>query len=550
MIDVLPDGVSFAGNVQENGSATVNYSYNATMKTITFTPDAIAAGAQTVLSFDVIVDDDSQGKFIVNTAILDDNGKETPMPDGGVQIDEGEAAPIVNKSASVTTAKVGDTFTYTITAKNGNKATAAWQNVVLTDTLPTGVKLVGGVYVNNEFALYHLSGNALSVLAGDLEPGESANITFDVQVLENAVGTTITNTASLDGDNGHGTATDKGVTIPDTAEQPDVNTNFYVTKEVDKTVVNVGSGISADRKRATFTITVGNDSNQTWKRVILKDTLDTTLVTPVLKNNVYVDGVLNSKWSFRSKVFTLELGDIAPNEKRVVKITVEFKTDASGKTYTNLAAATGDNGSASGRSPEIEVVSSGSSGTPVLTDIHYQLFGGYADGLWRPNDRVSLQEACTVVYRLIANGGNTWLPRGTTTVPKYKYDIPEEAKYFVSIGVLPASAFDTTRMDEGDDYEINYAISKNGYLRIWAASGQLNSLVAYATRTNIGLSGDVSRLTFAKAICQITGRDTSPDVSGYSGSYRTWADAPSYVVTEVSHEHDFIMDSDRNEYWI
>ena len=547
VIDVLPDGVSFAGNVQENGSATVNYSYNATMKTITFTPDAIAVGAQTVLSFDVIVDDGSQGKFIVNTAILDDNGKETPMPDGGVQIDEGEAAPIVNKTASVTTANVGDTFTYTITAKNGNKATAAWKNVVMTDTLPTGVKLVGGVYINNEFALYHLSGNALSVLVGDLEPDESAEITFDVQVLESAAGTTITNTASLDGDNGHGTATDKGVTIPDTAEQPDDATAFYVNKEVDKTVVNVGSGVSTDRKRATFTITVGNDSNQIWKRVVLKDTLDTTLVTPVLKNNVYVDGVLNNKWSFQNKVFTLELGDIGPNEKRVVKITVEFKTDAGGKTYTNLAAATGDNGSASGRSPEIEVVSSG---TPVLTDIHYQLFGGYADGLWRPNDRVSLQEACTVVYRLIANGGNTWLPRGTTTVPKYEYSIPEEAKYFVSIGVLPASAFDTTRMDEDDDYEINYTISKNGYLRIWAASGQLNSLVAYATRTNIGLSGDVSRLTFAKAICQITGRDISPDVSGYSGNLRTWADAPSSVVTEVSHEHDFIMDSDRNEYWI
>ncbi len=91
-----------------------------------------------------------------------------------------------------------------------------------------------------------------------------------MQVLESAAGTTITNTASLDGDNGHGTATDN-------------NANFYVTKEVDKTVVNVGSGVSADRKRATFTITVGNDSNQMWKRVILKDTLDTTLVTPVLK---------------------------------------------------------------------------------------------------------------------------------------------------------------------------------------------------------------------------------------------------------------------------
>ena len=81
-------------------------------------------------------------------------------------------------------------------------------------------------------------------------------------------------------------------------------------------------------------------------------------------------------------------------------------------------------------------------------------------------------------------------------------------------------------MDEGDDYEINYTISKNGYLRIWATSGQINTLVAYAAKTNIGLSGDVSRLTFAKAICQITGRDTSPDVSGYSGNLRTWADAP------------------------
>ena len=105
-------------------------------------------------------------------------------------------------------------------------------------------------------------------------------------------------------------------------------------------------------------------------------------------------------------------------------------------------------------------------------------------------------------------------------------------------------------MNEGDDYEINMDISKNGYLRIWATSGQLNTLVSYVTKTNAGLSGDVSRLTFAKVICQLTGRDTSPDVSGYSGNLRTWADAPSSVVTEVSHEHDFIMDRARNEYWI
>lgn len=68
--------------------------------------------------------------------------------------------------------------------KNGNKATAAWKNVMMTDA-PIGVKLVvGGVYVNNEFALYHLSGNVCAVwpLWVISNRSESAEITFDVQV--------------------------------------------------------------------------------------------------------------------------------------------------------------------------------------------------------------------------------------------------------------------------------------------------------------------------------------------------------------------------------
>ena len=187
-----------------------------------------------------------------------------------------------------------------------------------------------------------------------------------------------------------------------------------------------------------------------------------------------------------------------------------------------------------------------------MTDIHYQLFNGYGDGNWRPGDRISLQEACTVAYRLIANGGNTWLERGTVTVPDYEYTIPEEAKYFVSIGVLPASVFDTTQMTEDTDYEVNYEITENGYLRIWATAAQLNTLVKYVTGTNAGVSGDVSRLTFAEVICQLTGRDTSPDTMGYSGNIQYYPDVASSVdlVTEVSHEHDYMLDADGNEYWI
>ena len=68
----------------------------------------------------------------------------------------------------------------------------------------------------------------------------------------------------------------------------------------------------------------------------------------------------------------------------------------------------------------------------------------------------------------------------------------------------------------------------------------------------IHVSGDVSRLTFAKVICQLTGRDTSPDTAGYSGNIQYFPDVTSSVdlVTEVSHEHDYMLDADGNEYWI
>ena len=467
-----------------------------------------------------------------------------------MQIDEGEAAPIVSKSANVTEAEVGDIIAYTITMKNGDKATAPWRNVVAYDTLPAGAQFIGNVYLDGKIALHKLSGNALSVLVGDLAAGESMTVTFDVQVLDEAAGTTLQNSVNVSGDNGSGTATDDGVTVPEVEPQnPTDPTGFYVTKDVDKTVVNVSKGAADEQKTATFTITVGNNGKEMWKDVVLKDTLDTSVVTPVLQDNVYVDGVLNNKWSFADKVFTLELGDIAPGAFHEIKLTVQFKADAGGKTYVNYATGAGENGNATGQSPEVEIISSVDD--PV-TDIHYQLFNGYGDGNWRPGDRISLQEACTVAYRLIANGGNTWLERGTVTVPDYEYTIPEEAKYFVSIGVLPASVFDTTQMTEDTDYEVNYEITDKGYLRIWATAVQLNTLMKYVTGTDAGVSGDVSRLTFAKVICQLTGRDTSPDTTGYSGNIQYYPDVASSVdlVTEVSHEHDYMLDADGNEYWI
>ena len=142
VLDVIPEGVTYAGNVQKDGQATTEYSYDAALRTLTLTPYAIAPDTQVVYTFDVTVDEGMQGKLIVNTAVLHDGEDTTPLPDAGVQIDEGEADPVVTKTASVTEANVGDTISYEIIVKNGDHATAPWKNVVAYDTLPAGVKLV------------------------------------------------------------------------------------------------------------------------------------------------------------------------------------------------------------------------------------------------------------------------------------------------------------------------------------------------------------------------------------------------------------------------
>lgn len=64
----------------------------------------------------------------------------------------------------------------------------------------------------------NLRGNALSVLVGDLTTDESVVISFDVQVLDVAAGTTLQSSMNVAGDNGSSTATDDGVIAPE--EEP------------------------------------------------------------------------------------------------------------------------------------------------------------------------------------------------------------------------------------------------------------------------------------------------------------------------------------------
>lgn len=81
----------------------------------------------------------------------------------------------LTESVSPTTAKSGDTVTYTITYSNaGGDALSA----NLTDTLPAGVTLVAGSITGGGTA----SGSVITWALGSLAAGASASVSFQVKV--------------------------------------------------------------------------------------------------------------------------------------------------------------------------------------------------------------------------------------------------------------------------------------------------------------------------------------------------------------------------------
>ena len=531
--DVIPEYLSFvSGSVEEDGRASTNVSYDAGSKTLTLYADSIEPGESRVFTFKATVQDGAQGMYIVNTAVVSsDDRKDIQLPDTGVQIDSGNTAPYVTKSASVTEARPGDIFSYTVTVKNGADATAAWKNVILSDVLPTGVKLVSGsVTLNGKTVSYGIAGQAIEVTVGDLAVNEEAVISFEVRVLDSAAGTTVTNVAVAKGDNGEQTATDKGVIVPNPEDDDTDDTANKVTgsKNVDKTIVNTGD-------KVTYTITATNNTDEVWTGVQVYDVLDTSVLT-LIDDSIYINGVRylsgSGKWSFTDKQLVINLGDIETGKTVAVHFTVQFKNDAANSTYTNhatIVSTSHDNVYV--KAPEVYIAGGGGTGdTPnSYTEIHYKLFIGNDDGEWKPNADMRLDHMCLLGYRLMTDYYRSTLGNGSVTVPDSVKD--REAQFFISHGIISAA-----------EYETNTA----------ATQSQIYRILNYAVGAGLSSNGTstMSRASVASLICDLTGRDKTPNTNGLAVAY--FPDKGSYagLIDEVSNSHDYTLDSSGNETWI
>lgn len=93
-----------------------------------------------------------------------------------------------------------------------------------------------------------------------------------------------------------------------------------ITKTADKT-------IWAD-DYLTYTITITNNTSQTYATPIVKDVVDTNLVTFV-NESVTMDGAKaeTSEYSFEGNTLTINLKDLAPNGTSTITFQVAKKTE-------------------------------------------------------------------------------------------------------------------------------------------------------------------------------------------------------------------------------
>ena len=569
--DTLPDGLSFAANVKMNGTSTTNYSWDEDSRTIVMTAPSIEAGQAVTFSFDVTVDEGMQGKYVVNTAIVKgpDGQPDIPVSDPGTQIDPGTVEPFSSKTANKDKVNVGETVMYTVEVGNRSSATAAWKDVVITDTLPDGVRLLNSVSANGAPVAFTADNGVLTAKLGNIAPGETLKVRYEVLVLEEAAGTTLKNTVVLSGPGGSSTSK---VEVPvEVPEKPDNNDPLlpgekYINKDVNKTTVKVGPGVKAEDRRVTYTVKVGNDSSKkTWEDVVLTDVLDSSMVT-LISDSIHVDGVrLNSnQWARRDGVLTIELGDIQYGKEVEVRFDLEFKRDAGNKRYENIATATGTiDGQkvwASAAAPIVQVLDDG-----ITSDIHYGIFYGCADsqgnfsGEWQPNRNIYIYELATTAYRIMTNDSKNGLLQtsGKGYVSDYianHYSI--ETTAIVGAGILSSNEFlPSSGMVEGKDY-ITLGSEEDPVYNVYATRDQVGRVLKAVFGSDYGVhgSGYITRLEMASIYCTIQERDTTPNYreAQAAGMFiQDFIDARgNNLVTEVSHTHDYMKDSYGHETWM
>ncbi|MBI2954328.1 MAG: tandem-95 repeat protein, partial [Chloroflexi bacterium] len=319
MTDTLPSGLSYV-----TGSATATAPETPTFDgaSVKWTGDVTPTGSVTITFAARVNPSTARGTSIANNAQIDDGVRRVVTVTASSTV----IAPDLSgstKSASTSTARVGDTITYTIAIVNSGNAPASTAR--MTDTLPAGVSYVANSATATSGTPTYEDGSVK--WNGDIAAGGRVTVTFTARVnLSTTPGTQIANTAQI-GDGVYQTITTQPATS--TVNAPDLSGS---TKSASASTARSGDII-------TYTIAIVNSSDAAATGVRMTDTLPSGLsyitnsATATAPETPVYDGT-NIKWT----------GDVPANGRVTITFAAMVTASGGGTTITNEAKIRDDIG--------------------------------------------------------------------------------------------------------------------------------------------------------------------------------------------------------------
>ena len=293
--DEIPTGTTLVAD-----SITANGSYNEENKTITWTDVKVEAGKTAEVSFKVTINSDTKTS-VTNKAVIDGN---KPTEEVETKVANITGAKSVDKS----TAKVGDTLTYTIKLTNSGNGDG---KVTVTDEIPTGTTLVADSITAN--GSYNEENKTITWTDVKVEAGKTAEVSFKVTINSDTK-TSVTNKAVIDGNK-------------PTEEVETKVANITGTKTVDKTEAKVGDTL-------TYTITLTNNGNATGT-VTVTDEIPTG--TTLVADSITANG------SYNEENKTITWTDVKVEAGKTAEVSFKVTINSDTKTsVTNKAVIDGN----------------------------------------------------------------------------------------------------------------------------------------------------------------------------------------------------------------
>lgn len=313
----------------------------------------LAPGQVMRVTYDAVIKDPLlAGKNLKNTAFAEADNMDPVKDTEIISVVENVSTPGgVNlvKSVDKHTADIGDTVTYTLTAKTTSSETA--KNVVIKDTLDTDKASI----VRDSIRTYmddaaftpsklNVSGNSFTITTGkDLVEKQILKIVYQVRLEDEALsGMKVGNTAVLTAENMEPARDNMVIDVNKPVENPDKpeqTPQLSITKAADVSETSIGRSIG-------YTLTVvQTQEGLTAENVIIRDCFDTTGVR-IGGIQVTLDGKsVPAKLTKEDNGFTADTGIKLPYGS-VLKVSYAASvTDESlaGRYVNNIAAAAADN---------------------------------------------------------------------------------------------------------------------------------------------------------------------------------------------------------------